>query len=603
MGLQLVPIPFGGFGNPIWATASATLNEPIAARFTVDFRATMLSLAQYNVIVATALVSAIVSLERQRAAQFLYALVGLTILVSILAIRRAISSSHDVLPGASAAAVTDAMIAATLGVILSTAMAIRALDRLQRRQPRSVKGAMTSLLAAVLSLIFSMGTILICADPAVIVAALLGTGTLIAIVAIRKWFLGFWGIAGAIATASIILVASFTVIPIKKNADLTIALSTQNQPATERMLQDVRPLGSGAGTFNALFPVYRDVSAATVRERPTAAAAIAIEMGRAFLCGLLIFTMVAACTLFKRSLSRGYDYVFPAAGAGASISLLILPFGEDGMLEVSVSLLIAALYGLAFGQSLASQDFPEVVIGKRSRGWSGYSAALRNSWTRIALGAVGAVLIAQAAWLTSQWWHFGAGLSTVGATVASDALTDNEVARAASIGPGSEALRAAQRFTAAAPPKPDELDLQRGQNANATRPSAGSGLTRVLYWSPLRGDIWLMLAAASKPNSSQSAAMLRMSYYTAPNDLDLMPLRVSVALATDVVVRDLEFRDLIKRDVSLVVTHRPALRPTLVAAYRSASADGKIYLEGLISELDPTYLDNMRTRSSRQGSR
>jgi hypothetical protein len=94
-----------------------------------------------------------------------------------------------------------------------------------------------------------------------------------------------------------------------------------------------------------------------------------------------------------------------------------------------------------------------------------------------------------------------------------------------------------------------------------------------------------------------------MSYYTAPNDLDLLPLRLSVALATDAVVRELEFRDLIKRDVSLVVTRRPAIRPALVAAYRSASAEGKIYLETLISELDPTYLDNMRARNSRQGSR
>ncbi|MGY3075038.1 hypothetical protein ACVWZZ_001409 [Bradyrhizobium sp. LM6.10] len=97
--------------------------------------------------------------------------------------------------------------------------------------------------------------------------------------------------------------------------------------------------------------------------------------------------------------------------------------------------------------------------------------------------------------------------------------------------------------------------------------------------------------------------MLKMSYYTAPNDLDLLPLRLSVALATDAVVRELEFRDLIKRDVSLVVTRGSAIRPALVTAYRSASTEGKIYLESLISELDPTYLDNMRAPRSRQGSR
>src|SRR5581483_10410272 len=34
MALQLVPIPVSGLGNPIWATASAALNEPLADRLT-----------------------------------------------------------------------------------------------------------------------------------------------------------------------------------------------------------------------------------------------------------------------------------------------------------------------------------------------------------------------------------------------------------------------------------------------------------------------------------------------------------------------------------------------------------------------------------------
>jgi hypothetical protein len=128
---------------------------------------------------------------------------------------------------------------------------------------------------------------------------------------------------------------------------------------------------------------------------------------------------------------------------------------------------------------------------------------------------------------------------------------------------------------------------------------------RALRSSPLRGDIWLLLAATRKQNSPQSSttAMLKMSYYTAPNDLDLLPLRVSVALADDAMVREPDLRELIKRDVSLVVRHRPALKPALVTAYRAASADGKIYLEGLISELDPTFLDQVHARSSRRDSR
>ncbi|MDA9503443.1 hypothetical protein XI09_01015 [Bradyrhizobium sp. CCBAU 11386] len=598
MALQLVPIPFGGLGNPIWATASAALNEPLAERFTVDLRATMLSLAQYNAIVATALVTAVVALDRQRAARVLYALVCVTTLVSALAIWRTISPSHDSSPSAYAAAVTNGSIAAALGVILSTAMAIRAFDQLRRpgRSPRSAKGPIASLLAAILSLIVSIATVLVCSDSAMVAAALLGAGTLAAVVAIRRWFFGFWGMAGAVATAAIIFIASFTVIPIKKNTDLTLALSTQSEAATERMLQDIGPVGSGAGTFDALLPVYRDIGVTAVRERPTVAAAIAIEMGHAFLCGLLIVTVVGACTLFKRSLSRGYDYLFPAVGAGASVSLLILAFAKDGILNLSVSLLVAALYGLAFGQSLALQEFPEAVTGKHSLGWRGYSAAFRNNWARIALVSVGVVLIAQAAWLTSHWWPFGAGFSTVAATVSRDGLTD-KVSRAASIAPGHEDVGATRRFTAAAQAMTDELEVQAGQNASRLSPT--NALANALHCSPLRGDVWLMLAAIAKQDKSagyNAAALLKMSYYTAPNDVDLFPLRLSIALGTDAAIREPELRDLVRRDLKVAIARQPAFKPAIVAAYQSASPEGRSLIEKLVSEFDPSYLQNTRAR-------
>src|SRR5262245_18637405 len=43
--LQLVPLPapLHGLANPIWATASGALNQPLAERFTVDVPATMLA--------------------------------------------------------------------------------------------------------------------------------------------------------------------------------------------------------------------------------------------------------------------------------------------------------------------------------------------------------------------------------------------------------------------------------------------------------------------------------------------------------------------------------------------------------------------------------
>ena len=57
-----------------------------------------------------------------------------------------------------------------------------------------------------------------------------------------------------------------------------------------------------------------------------------------------------------------------------------------------------------------------------------------------------------------------------------------------------------------------------------------------------------------------------------------------------------ELREMVKRDISLVLSRQPALRPALVAAYRSASVGGKKFVENLISEVDPGYLKTIRTQ-------
>lgn len=600
MALQAAPMPIGKLGNPIWATASAALNEPLAERITVDTAATMFSLAQYCAVLAVALITAAIAIDRYRAAQVLHVLLSIATIITAMGFGRE----------ATGVAGPDGSTVAVLGVLLSCATAIRAVDQLLRHsRPGTIAPApLPALFAAIIAMIVCVAALLIRANSAAVVAALLGSGILLSVFAIRRWFLGLWGTAGVLATAAIVFIAIATVIPFRTNTDLTIALSTSSQTATERMLQDIGPAGSGAGASTVLLPIYQDVGLGASRERPTAAAAIVIDMGWAFLCGLVVIAMLGACILIRRSLSRTYDYVFPALGAGASIAVTILAFADHGILGLGASLLVAALFGLAFGQSVpgagrdaifseskaASDQIADQARAPRRR----FASAFVTIWPRVTLMVLGTVLIMQAVWMVLPEWYFG-GRSSLSSVVSTAAAWPNAISKPASVVAAREDLwiRGGSRFSS-------DSALAAGEQRTAL-PVTSDGFARALRSSPLRGDIWLMLAATSKHNSSQSstAAMLKMSYYTAPNDLDLLPLRVSVALATDAVVREPELRELIKRDVSLVVRHRPALRPALVTAYRSASADGKIYLEGLISELDPTYLDQVRTRNSRQGSR
>ncbi len=580
-------MPLGTLGNPIWATASAALNEPLAEVITVDTGATMFSLAQYCAVLAAALVTAVITLDRTRAAQVLHLLLSLTTIATALWFAKETNG----------AAGPDGLTLVVLGVLVSAAMAIRAVDQLRRHsRPGTIASApLTALFAAIITMIACVAALLMRADLTAVVAALLGSGLLLSVFAIRRWFLGLWGTAGVLAAAMIIFIATLTVIPLKTNTDPTIALSTSSQIATERMLQDVGPAGSGAGASTVLLSIYREAGVSASRERPTAAAAIVIDMGWAFLCGVLIVAMLGAGVLIWRSLSRSHDYVYPALGAAASIALVVLAFADHGVLGLGASLSVAALFGLAFGQSVpgAVRDAQSLEPKETSDGAScpKFASALITAWPRIALMVLGITLITQALWMVFPEWHAGGQSSSK--IVSTATAWPNGISKPDSIAAARDDLwiRGASKPGGNSASSADEQ-----MPANA--------LARALRSSPLRGDVWLVLAAASKHSPPQpgTAAMLKMSYYTAPNDLDLLPLRLSVALATDAVVREPELRDLIKRDVSLILTHRPALRPALVSAYRSASADGKTYLESLISEQDPAYLDQVRARNFRQGS-
>jgi hypothetical protein len=60
-----------------------------------------------------------------------------------------------------------------------------------------------------------LAALLIPTNSAAVVAALVGSGILLSVFAIRRWFLGLWGTAGVFAAAAIFFIASVTVIPFK----------------------------------------------------------------------------------------------------------------------------------------------------------------------------------------------------------------------------------------------------------------------------------------------------------------------------------------------------------------------------------------------------
>jgi hypothetical protein len=220
-----------------------------------------------------------------------------------------------------------------------------------------------------------------------------------------------------------------------------------------------------------------------------------------------------------------------------------------------------------------------------------------KSWLRVALTLFGVFLFAQAAWILLAERHRlnHIRLPVDGRTATIAFAEQDKSKQAASLAVVRGDLWAESAFTFGSQLWTDRaIWLDGGDQLNT---EALKTMTRALRYSPHRGDVWLMFAALAdkyKWSGYQPSLLLKMSYYTAPNELALLPLRLNVSLHAKGVTDDAELKDMVRRDISVILTRAPALKPALVAAYRSALPQGKVFAERVISEIDPGYLGVVR---------
>ena len=98
---------------------------------------------------------------------------------------------------------------------------------------------------------------------------------------------------------------------------------------------------------------------------------------------------------------------------------------------------------------------------------------------------------------------------------------------------------------------------------------------------------WLLLAEVASHDSSPQdiSEILKMSYYTGPNAVALMPERLTLAVRT-AAIKDPDLQDLVSREIRTIVTRRPDLRPALFKAYGEASSEGREFIDSRIRNLD-----------------
>ena len=183
-----------------------------------------------------------------------------------------------------------------------------------------------------------------------------GIATLVVATVMRRFRFDVWGYSAIISIAVVVGVAVLALRPNERMVDLTVAFANSPQAPmvllTQRILAETSWLGTGAGTFAAILPIYRDIDELTAgNAAPTAAAAIAIEMGRPFLWVSVVGGIALAVMLLRGAASRGRDSFYSAAGASCVVAFTILLFNNNGVLGTSILVIMAAIIGLAIAQS------------------------------------------------------------------------------------------------------------------------------------------------------------------------------------------------------------------------------------------------------------
>lgn len=114
--------------------------------------------------------------------------------------------------------------------------------------------------------------------------------------------------------------------------------------------------------------------------------------------------------------------------------------------------------------------------------------------------------------------------------------------------------------------------------------------------APYDARLWLLLSALNAKlgwKDTKTLSQLKMSYYTAPNDIRLFPLRLAVSMQPQA-VDDEELRTLLGHEIRSIVARKRELKPLLAKAYRDTSPSGRQFVEEQLTGLDDAFLKELR---------
>jgi hypothetical protein len=342
--VQLLPLRL--LAHPIWKSAETALGHPVVGTISVDPGASVIVLAQYLSVIAVAFLSAAVAVDRQRAEWILFALTAAAAAVALMIMTRSAALARE-----------QAIDSVGMGTIIASAACIRTIERYETRRSspeRSVPVLLWTFVACSAALAICCAVVVFYASREILIATTYGIFAFACISFIRRFALGAIGItaivAPALATAIFVLAYSA-----ERGASVPLAFAGGSDPLlvalSERVLYDAPLVGTGAGTFAALAPIYRQIDDPPLGSTAaTAAATFAIELGKPMFWLITVATAGSSFILLRASLQRGRDSFYPAMGGSCLFTLLLLSFNNAGLFGIESSLMAAAVIGLAITQ-------------------------------------------------------------------------------------------------------------------------------------------------------------------------------------------------------------------------------------------------------------
>ncbi|MGB6538901.1 MAG: hypothetical protein WBF58_23405 [Xanthobacteraceae bacterium] len=348
-------LPLRALAHPVWLSAETALGQRLEGTITIDRGASLIALGQYIGLCAVAFLAAAVAVERGRAESLLFALTAAGAAIALVVIAHHLLVANIRLTVLMRAQAVNCV---AMGAIIAAAACIRTVERYETRQAtpqRSVATLLRTFIACAAAFAVCALALVFDATRAALIATGCGLAAFACVVLIRRFGLTVWSTMGLAIPVIGVAVLVIGAQPTEHGRSILLAFSgssSSSSAVSERVLDDAPLIGTGAGTFAAIAPVYREMDDPPPGSTAaTTAATFAIELGRPLLWLIAVVTVVAIVILLRASLQRGRDSFYPAMGAGSLITLLLLGFLNAGLLGNAPGLMAAGVLGLAIVQS------------------------------------------------------------------------------------------------------------------------------------------------------------------------------------------------------------------------------------------------------------